>query len=172
LETILASVLDCRQERTERRREHLAELHKRITETDQRLNRLFDAIESGVADLDAPGLKERIAGLKAIREQASADAERAQAALDHAGNQAVGPDMVKTFARAARQRIRLESGRYRRDHLRALAQRVEVADKEVRITGSKSELLRTLVAASGGKSGVAGVQSSVLKWRARRDSNS
>lgn len=171
LETILASVLDRRQERTERRREHLAELHKRIAETDQRLNRLFDAIESGVADLDAPGLKERIAGLKAIREQASADAERAQAALDHAGNQAVSPDMVKTFARVARQRIRLESGGYRRDHLRALAQRVEVADREVRIMGSKSELLRTLVAASGGKPGVAGVQSSVLKWRARKDSN-
>jgi site-specific DNA recombinase len=86
LEAVLASVLERRQERTERRREHLAELHKRITETDQRLNRLFDAIESGVADLDAPGLKERIAGLKALREQASADAERAQAALDHAGN--------------------------------------------------------------------------------------
>ncbi len=171
LETILASVLDRRQERTERRREHLAELHKRIAETDQRLNRLFDAIESGVAGLDAPGLKERIAGLKAIREQASADAERAQAALDHAGNQAVSPDMVRTFARAARQRIRLDSGGYRRDHLRALAQRVEVADKEVRIMGSKSELLRTLVAASGGKPGVAGVQSSVLKWRALVDSN-
>ena len=171
LETILASVLDRRQERTERRREHLAELHKRITETDQRLNRLFDAIESGVADLDAPGLKERIAGLKAIREQASADAERAQAALDHAGNQAVSPDMVKTFAHAARQRIRLDGGGYRRDYLRALAQRVEVADKEVRIMGSKSELLRTLVAASGGKPGVASVQSSVLKWRTRHDSN-
>lgn len=171
LETILASVLDRRQERTERRREHLAELHKRITETEQRLNRLFDAIESGVADLDAPGLKERIAGLKAIREQASADAERAQAALDHAGNQAVNSDMVRTFARAARQRIRLDSGGYRRDHLRALAQRVEVADTEVRIMGSKSELLRTLVAASSGKSVAFGVQSSVLKWRARHDSN-
>ena len=146
-------------------------LHKRIAETDQRLNRLFDAIESGVADLDAPGLKERIAGLKAIREQASADAERAQAALDHDGNQAVSPDMVKTFARVARERIRLDSGGYRRDHLRALTQRVEVADKEVRIMGSKSELLRTLVAASGGKPGVAGVQSSVLKWRALLDSN-
>ncbi len=171
LEAILASILDRRQERTERRRVHLAELHKRIAETDQRLNRLFDAIESGVVDLDAPGLKERIAGLKAIREQASADAERAQAALHHAGNQAVSPDMVKTFARAARQRIRLDSGGYRRDHLRALAQRVEVADTEVRIMGSKSELLRTLVAASGGKSGVVGVQSSVLKWRTRHDSN-
>ena len=171
LESILASVLDRRQERAERRREHLAELNKRITETDQRLNRLFDAIESGVADLDAPGLKERIAGLKAIREQARADADRAQAALDNAGNQAVSPAMVETLARAARQRIRLKGGGYRRDHLRALAQRVEVADKEVRIMGSKSELLRTLVAASNGKSGVVGVQSSVLKWRARADSN-
>jgi site-specific DNA recombinase len=46
-----------------------------------------------------------------------------------------------------------------------------VADTEVRIMGSKSELLRTLVAASGGKSGVVGVQSSVLKWRALVDSN-
>ncbi len=68
--------------------------------------------------------------------------------------------------------MRLENGGYRRDHLRALAQRVEVADKEVRIMGTKSELLRTLVAASGGKSVAFGVQSSVLKWRARRDPNS
>jgi len=45
---------------------------------------------------------------------------------------------------------RTESGGYRRDHLRALAQRVEVDAKEVRIMGSKTELLRTLVAASSG----------------------
>ncbi len=106
LELLLAGVLDRRQARTARRREHLAELNKRITETDQRLNRPFDAIESGVADLDAPGLKERIASLKAIREQAATDAERAQAALDSAGCQAISPEMVMTFAHAARQRIR------------------------------------------------------------------
>jgi hypothetical protein len=58
--------------------------------------------------------------------------------------------MIGTFACAARQRIRLDSGGYRRDHLRALAQRVEVADTEVRIIGSKSELLHTVVTASGG----------------------
>ncbi len=171
LETILASVLDRRQERTERRREHLAELNKRATETDQRLNRLYDAIESGVADLNDNALKERIAGLKTIRDQAKADAERAQTALDNAGHQALSPDMVQTFARAARQRLRCENGGYRRDHLRALAQRVEVADKEVRIMGSKSELLRTLVAASATKPGSFEVRSSVLKWRARNDSN-
>jgi site-specific DNA recombinase len=171
LETILANVLDRRQERTERRREHLAELHKRITETDQRLNRLYDAIESGVADLDTPGLKERIVGLNALREQASANAERAQAAFESSGNQAFSLDMVRAFARTARQRIRLKGGGYRRDHLRALAQRVEVADREVRIIGSKSELLRTLVAAAGGNSSVIRVQSSVLKWCTRHDSN-
>jgi site-specific DNA recombinase len=34
-----------------------------------------------------------------------------------------------------------------RDYLRALAQRVEVDAQELRIKGSKSKLLRTLVAA-------------------------
>src|SRR3546814_18925617 len=96
--TTLFRSVDRRQERTERRREHLAELHRRITETDQRLGRLYDAIESGVADLNDGALKERIASLKAIRDQATADAERTQPALDSSGNQAVRPDMQKAFA--------------------------------------------------------------------------
>ena len=66
--------------------------------------------------------------------------------------------------------MRTESGGYRRDHLRALAQRVEVDEKEVRIMGAKSVLLRTLVAASSAKSAGFGVPSFVPKWRARGDS--
>jgi hypothetical protein len=46
-----------------------------------------------------------------------------------------------------------------RHHLRALAQRVEVADREVRIMGAKSDLLRTLAAISGAKIGG--------KWRSQ-----
>ncbi|GLS38920.1 hypothetical protein GCM10010869_45170 [Mesorhizobium tianshanense] len=86
--------------------------------------------------------------------------------LDSTGNQAVMPDMIEGFANVARERLRLEGGGYWRDHLRTLAQRVEVADTEVRIMGSKSELLRTLVAASSVKPAAFGVHSSVLKWRA------
>jgi site-specific DNA recombinase len=63
--------------------------------------------------------------------------------------------------------MRTESGGYRRDHLRALAQRIEVDTKEVRIMGSKSVLLRTLVAASSAKTAGFGVPSFVPKWRAR-----
>lgn len=169
LETVLASVIDRRQERTERRREHLAELHRRIAEADQRLGRLFDAIEAGMVDKDDAMAKERMASLKALRDQAAADAERTQLALDSSGNQGVSPDMLKGFARKARERIRLDDGGYRRDHLRALAQRVEVADDEVRIMGSKSELLRTLVAASSVETAAFGVHSSVLKWRTGQD---
>src|SRR5690606_12169528 len=171
LETVLASVIDRRQERTDRRREHLAELQRRTAEADHRLGRLFDAIEAGMVDKDDAMAKERMVSLKALRDQVAADAERTQLALDSSGNQGVTPDMLKGFARKARERIRLDGGGYRRDHLRALAQRVEVADDEVRIMGSKSELLRTLIAASSGKSAAFGVQSSVLKWRTRQDSN-
>ncbi len=46
------------------------------------------------------------------------------------------------------ERQRTGSDGYCRDHLRALAQRIEVDEKEVRIMGSKSALLRTLVIAS------------------------
>jgi site-specific DNA recombinase len=61
LEEILSTVLDRRQERSERKQQHIAELNKRATETDLRLKRLYDAIESGVANLDDPELKDRIA---------------------------------------------------------------------------------------------------------------
>ena len=167
LEEILASVLDRRQERAERRREHIAELNKRAAETDLRLKRLYDAIEAGVAHLDDPALKERIVSLKAIRDQAQADAARAAAKLETSAQQAITPQMVQKFARAARERIRIDGGGHRRDHLRALAQRVEVADHEVRIIGSKNNLLQTLTAASGVKPATPSVRSSVLKLAER-----
>jgi hypothetical protein len=90
--------------------------------------------------VDEPALKDRIAGLKVTRDQAQAGALRAQALLESVTHQAVTPQMLRQFANAARTRIRAASGGYRRDHLRLLAQRVEVEDREVRIMGSKSNL--------------------------------
>jgi site-specific DNA recombinase len=170
LEEILSSVLHRREERAERRTTHIAELRKRVAEADAKLKRLYEAIENGIADLSDPMLKHRVAELTAIRDQARTDAERAEDAIERIGP-SITPRALKTFARQARRRLRTESGGYRRDHLRALAQRVEVDEKEVRIMGSKSALLRTLVAASSVKAAGFGVPSSVPKWRARQDSN-
>jgi site-specific DNA recombinase len=68
--------------------------------------------------------------------------------------------------------MRTASGGYRRDHLCALAQCVEVSVKEVRVRGAKSVLLRTPVAISSAKAVRFGVTSFVPKWRARRGGGS
>lgn len=170
LEEVLSAVLDRRKERAERRTTHIAELRKRATEAEAKLKRLYDAIENGIADVSDLMLKERVIELKAIRDQARADAERAEGAVDRAGP-SITPQALKTFASQTRRRMRTKSGGYRRDHLRGLAQRVEVDVKEIRIMGSKSVLLRTLVTASGAKSAGFGVPSFVPKWRTRHDSN-
>jgi hypothetical protein len=100
LEEILSSVLDRREERAERRTAHIAALRKRAAETDAKLKRLYDAIENGVADLADPMLKDRIAELKATRDQARADSERAEGALERLGP-SITPQTLKTFARTA-----------------------------------------------------------------------
>jgi site-specific DNA recombinase len=154
-----------RSRRAERRKSHITELRKRAAEAGAKLKGLYDAIENGIADLSDPMLKDRIGELKATRDQARLDAERAEDAVDRAGP-TITPQTLKTFARTARKRMRTENGSYRRDHLRALAQRIEVDTKELRIMGSKSVLLGTLVAASSAKTAGFGVPSSVPKWRA------
>ncbi len=171
LEDLLGSVLGRRSEQAERRKQHIDELERRATESELRLKRLYDAIEAGVADLDDPALKERIVGLKVIRDQARVDADRAQAMLDSSGHSAISPEMIRRFSKVARDRIRNREGGYRRDHLRALAQRVEVADDAVRIMGSKTELLRMLSSGNVRPSAAIGVPRSGPKWRRGWDSN-
>ena len=169
LEEILAAVLHRREEWAERRTRHVTELRRRAAEAEAKLKRLYDAIEAGVADLADPMLKDRIAELTTIRDKARADADRAEATVERLGT-TVTPSMLTTFAAEARRRMRTDAGGYRRDHLRALAQRVEVGQAEVRIMGSKTALLRTLTA-GGGKSAAFGVRSFIPKWRPVRDSN-
>src|SRR3546814_10675546 len=91
--------------------------------------------------------------------------------LESPGHSALSPAMIEGFARRARERIRGHEGGYRRDHLRALAQRVEVADDAIRIMGSKTELLKTLIAGQGRQSAAIGVPRGGLKWRTGWDSN-
>jgi len=82
--------------------------------------------------LNDPALKDRINGLKAIRDQAKADAERAQTMLR---TPAARPLLRRWCAPSPKPRAGISAlkGWLSRDHLRALAQRVEVADGEVRI---------------------------------------
>ncbi|MGQ3673983.1 recombinase family protein [Xanthobacter sp. TB0139] len=171
IEEVLASLLDRRQEGVERRSQHIAELNQRAAEADMRLKRLYDAIESGSLDPTESALGERIAGLTALRDQARADATRIEAMLANSTHQRLTGDAVRELTIEARRRLRLGKGGYRREHVRAFAQRIEVADEAIYIKGNKNTLLRTLVATKGGKSAETGVPGFVPKWRRKCPSN-
>ena len=78
---------------------------------------------------------------------------------------------VRELASEARTRLRLGKGGYRREHVRAFAQHIEVADDAIYIKGNKNILLRTLVATKGGKTAGIGVPGFIPKWRMGWDSN-
>ena len=98
------------------RRSHAA-LRVRVSSTVARNRPSAGASNSpnsiSVADLDDSALKERIAGLEVIRDQAQDDVKRAQAILESSSRQAITPAMVRTFAGTARERMRIEGGGYR-----------------------------------------------------------
>jgi site-specific DNA recombinase len=137
--SLVLHALDRCAERAERRKSHIADLPKRAAEADAKLKRLYDVIENGAADLSDLLVKDRLSELKAARDQARLDAERAEDAVDCTGP-IITPQALKTFARTARERMRTENGGYRCDHLGALAQRIEVDQKALRMMGSKSAL--------------------------------
>ncbi len=165
LSEILATVLDRRQDRTERRREHIGELNRRAAEADARLRRLYGAIESGIADLDDPALKERVAELKATRDQAQADAQRAAQTAERI-SAAITPDHVAAFQKKCASASAFPAGAIAATCFApSPSGSKSPSGKSVRIMGTKGNLFRTLVAASGVKSATGGVPTSVLNWR-------
>jgi site-specific DNA recombinase len=154
------------------RRQHVADLERSSTEAEAKLRRLYEAIENGIIGIGDPSLKDRIAELTAMRDQARGDADRALVHIEKIGP-AITPETLRAFAIATRKKLRNGDGSFARDHVRAVAQRIEVVSRnEVRIRGPRSELLRTLTATSGVEAAVLGVRSFETKWRPRRDSNS
>lgn len=77
------------------------------------------------------------------------DADRTEARAGDRSSE-ITDDAIRCFAGEAKRRMRTADGGYRRHHLQALAQRIEVGDATIRITGTKSKLLRVL---AGGEVG-------------------
>ena len=171
LEALMDQILERRDEWVNQRRLHVADLERRATEAEAKLKRLYDAIENGV--IDAERLVAQGSHRRADRD-AGPGQGRCRARFDpyREIGPAITPETLRAFATALRKKLRNGDGTFARDQVRAVAQRVEVVSKtEVRIRGQRSELLRTLTAASGVEAAALGVRAFEPKWRARRDSN-
>ena len=171
LATMMDNIIDRRAEWIERRHRHVSDLRKVATEADQRLQRLYYSIEQGIIDPADTSLKQRVTTLKAQRDKAEGDALRAAKAIEGI-TPAITPELLRRFSEATREMFRAADGAYRRDLIRAVAQKVElISPHEARICGSRVELLRTLASNNGVESAALALPGFAPEWRALLDSN-
>jgi site-specific DNA recombinase len=162
LNGVLAAVLERRKASGLHRRDRLNELKHQAAQADAKLTRLYAAIEDGLAEAGDPNLKSRIAELRAIRDAARADVERAEGR----GGQPMDytPEDIARLAASMRSRLRGRDGGYVRHHVQAIAQRVELGTDRFTIKGSKEMLLAALAAPDSVKSADREVRTFVPSW--------
>jgi site-specific DNA recombinase len=141
-------------------------LEAELIQKNEKLKRLYTAIEDGIVELDQQ-LKERIQALKAEREivQTSLDRIAVQA---HA-RAAITPARLESFSRVMNEKLDCGDVQAKKAYLRSVIAYVEVDDDRVRIVGEKATLAAVI---AGEQSQASKVRGFVRKWRARRDSNS
>ncbi|RUV94430.1 recombinase family protein [Mesorhizobium sp. M5C.F.Ca.IN.020.14.1.1] len=172
LRKALGGLMEMRKTHADKEKERIEALRRQAGDAESKLTRLYEAIENGLAELDDPNLKGRIAELKRIRDAARSDVERAEARDTNEAE--ITPAALEQFIRLAKEGLRRDDGSFRRSHVQKIVQRAEVGTNQIVIRGSPLQLFNTLLA-SGGKPGVEtagiGVRSFVPKWLPGPDSN-
>jgi site-specific DNA recombinase len=131
----------------------------------EKLTRLYPAIEEGVVDLDDE-LAGRIKALKAERDIAQASLDRISCKQTAAS--ALTPERLETFASLVREKIDSADTQARKAYLRSVISYVGVDDDSVRIVGDKATLAAVIAGSATRPDNVRGF---VSKWRARTGSN-
>ena len=146
--------------------QRLTALRGKLADAEDRLKRLYQAIENGIADPADPTLKDRIAAIRTERDIAQVAFDRAVAEMQPQAR--VTAEKVAAFVDVMRANVLDGAVPFRRAWLRAMIDNVEVDDAEIRIHGRGTVLERLVM---GGGAAPVGVPSLVRKWRTRSDSN-
>jgi hypothetical protein len=141
-------------------------LRAELASKEEKLKRLYRALEEGLVDLDIQ-LKDRIQALRTERDIAHASLDRIATQIHERA--AITPDRLEAFSSLMRDKLETGDIQARRDYLRSVISQIEVDDDKVRIIGDKATLAAVI---AGRQTQGANVRGFVRKWRARRDSNS
>ena len=163
---LLRGLMDRQTRKDEDHASRLSALRAKLTDAENRLSRLYQAIENGIDPAD-PTLKDRVAAIKTERDIAQTAFDRAVAEMRPDAR--VTEDKIAAFVEFMRRNVLTGDTSFRRSYLRAVIDKVEVDDTEIRIHGRRTVLERLVM---GGGAAPSGVPSFVREWRARRDSNS
>jgi site-specific DNA recombinase len=133
---------------------------------DDRLRRLYRAVEEGIIELDGD-LKARIEVLKQERDVARTAIDRMVG--ERRIGAAITPIRLEAFSRLMRKKLDSGDVRQRQSYLRSVIARIEVGEGKVRVFSDRAALA---AAAAGQHTGPQKVRGFVRNWRTRRDSNS
>jgi site-specific DNA recombinase len=166
LQVILTEARRGIRARTATDRQKIATLQGELRKADERLSRLYEAVETGILPLDET-LQRRIQQAKNARENvliAIAGLRR----LQTLPVERILPSQVAAFGDLIGKRLRDRSSSFGRDYLRAVVDKVVVNGDTATISGSNARLMRAVAAK---KPLVGQVPSFIHDWCARRDSN-
>jgi site-specific DNA recombinase len=163
---LLAGLLERQTAKNEDYSVRLTSLRAKLTDAEERLGRLYSAIENGVADAADTTLKERVAAVKTERDIAKVAFDRAVGEMKPDAK--ITAEKIAAFTEVMRTNVLSGETPFRRAYIRSVIDQVEVDDAEIRIFGRRTVLERLVM---GGGAAPAGVPSFVRKWRTRHDSN-
>ena len=140
LEALLRGLLDRASNKTEVNAVKAKELRKKLRETEGKIERLFNALAGGTVD-DTAMFRRSMAQLEAERDEVL----RMIAALEkhrEVPRHLLTKRNIARFAEVARARLRLgvESASLRKSYMRQLVSRIEVDDRQTRISWPHSGL--------------------------------
>lgn len=166
LTRILESLVERQGDKDRAVQDRRAALKMELAAKDEKLKRLYRALEDGLVDLDVY-LKDRIQTLKTERDIAQASLDRFAVQLNTRAT--ITPARLEAFARLMQDKMETGDIQARRAYLRSVISQIEIDDDKVRIIGDKATLAAVI---AGRQTQGTNVRGFVRKWRARRDSNS
>lgn len=162
----LIAILEAMTERTDDTRQQLeTEIDRQrvaTTEAQSRLDRLYDAIEAGVAELLDPKFKQRIDLAKQQIREGNANLETLR--QRRSAKEELSPAMIRRFSLGVRRRLRDADPSFRRTWLHMFVSKVTIGKDRIRICGPKDQLLKAV--SNGEDSARTMVPTFAREWRA------
>jgi site-specific DNA recombinase len=162
---ILGALLERQATKNSSVQDRRAALKAELAQKDEKLGRLYRAIEDGIIEIDDQ-LKDRIKALKAERDLAQASLDRIAEQLS--SRTAITPERVAAFTDLMRDKIDNGDVQAKKAYLRAVISEIRVDDDKISIIGDKATLAAVIAGQNTANANVSGF---VRKWRTRHDSN-
>jgi hypothetical protein len=159
LTALLNALIERRTARAAALDARLVGLQEEVAAAEEKLRRLYRLVANGTDETDDL-LIDQITSIKAERARAKAALERARGSSRQVSE--ISPEAVVAFGRHLRELLVSEETPARKAWLRALLDRVEVDEHEIRVIGSTEALHAAIAANAVGQN----VRSSVPEWRA------